>query len=69
MKKLGERREKSKVLFGRRLWEMEENRLVEMMVEQLTEEGGVGWREEHEVLVRKYGLGEGEEHHSESISG
>ena len=45
---------------------MEENRSVEMMVEKLTE---VGWREEYEVLVRKYGLGEGEEHHSESISG
>ena len=30
----------------------------EIIVEKLQESGGVGWREEYEVLMRRYGLGQ-----------
>ena len=38
-----------------------EERLVKLIVEKLKESGGVGWREEYEMLLRKYGLEEAEE--------
>ena len=41
-RKLEERREEMKVLFGKRLVGMEESRLVKMTVEKLREDGGIG---------------------------
>ena len=35
--------------------------VVKLIVEKLKESGGVGWREEYEMLLRKYGLEEAEE--------
>ena len=57
-RKLEERREEKKKLYGRRFWELYigEERLVKLIVEKLKESGGVGWREEYEMLLRKYGL-------------
>ena len=55
-RRLEERREEKKVLFGRRMGELGEERLVKWIVEKLQEASGVGWREEYEVLTRKYGL-------------
>ena len=43
------------MLYGRRFWELGEERLVKLIVEKLKESGGVGWREEYEMLLRKYG--------------
>ena len=54
-RKLEERREEKKV-FGRRMWELEDDRLVKVIVDKMKEAGGVGWREGFEVLVRKYAL-------------
>ena len=45
-----------KVLLGKRLEGMEESRPVKMVVEKLKESGGIGWREENEVLQRKFEL-------------
>ena len=56
-RKLEERREEMKVLFGKRLEGMEESRLVKMVVEKLREYGGIGWRKDYEVLRRKFELG------------
>ena len=36
------------MLYGRRFWELGEERLVKLIVEKLKESGGVGWREEYE---------------------
>lgn len=43
-RKLEERREEKKMLYGRRFWELGEERLVKLIVEKLKESGGVGWR-------------------------
>ena len=55
-RKLKERKEEMKVLFGKRLEGMEESQLVKMVVEKLREDGGIGWWEEYEVLRRKFEL-------------
>ena len=44
-RKLEEKREEMKVVFGKRLERMEESRLVKMVVEKLREDGGIGWWE------------------------
>ena len=67
-RKLEERREEKKMLYGRRFWELGEERLVKLIVEKLKESGGVGWREEYEMLLRKYGLEEAEEEESGSAA-
>ena len=51
-RKLEERREEKKTLYGRRFWELGEERLVKLIVEKLKESGSIGWREEYEVLLR-----------------
>ena len=50
-RKLEERREEMKVLFGKRLKGMEESRLVKVVVEKLREVGRIGWWEEYEMKV------------------
>ena len=55
-RRLEERREEKEVLFGRRMGDLGEERLAKWIVEKLQETGGAGWREEYEVLTRKYGL-------------
>ena len=67
-RKLEERREEKKMLYGRRFWELGEERLVKPIVEKLKESGSIGWREEYEVLLRKYGLEEDEEEESGSVA-
>ena len=44
------------MLYGWKFWELGEERLVKLIVEKLKESGSIGWREEYEVLLRKYGL-------------
>ena len=56
------------MLYGQRFWELGEERLVKLIVEKLKESGGVGWREEYEMLLRKYGLEEAEEEESGSAA-
>ena len=41
---------------------------MKLIVEKLKESGGVGWREEYEMLLRKYGLEEAEEEESGSAA-
>ena len=60
-RKLEERREEKKMLYGRRFWELGEERMVK-------ESGSIGWREEYEVLLRKYDLEEDEEEESGSAA-
>ena len=55
-RKLEERGEEIKVLFGKRLEGMEESRLVKMAVEKLREDGGIGWWKKYEVLKGKFEL-------------
>ena len=63
-----ERREEKKVLFGRRKGNHGDERLVKRIVEKLQEAGGVGWREEYEVLRRKYGLEQEDEEQAGSAA-
>ena len=56
-RKLEQRREEMKVMFGKRLEVLEEARLVLKVVNKLREDGGFGWWEEYVVLRRKYELG------------
>ena len=51
-----------------RFWELGEERLVKLIVEKLKESGSICWREEYEVLLRKYGLEEDEEEESGSAA-
>ena len=67
-RRLEERREEKKMLYGRRFWELGKERLVKLIVEKLKESGSIGWREEYEVLLRKYGLEEDEEEESGSAA-
>ena len=53
-RKLAERGEEKKELFGKRLKGMDESQLVKAVVKKLREDGGIGWREEYEVLRRKF---------------
>ena len=55
-RKLVERREEMKVLFGKRLEGMEERQLVKMVVGKLGEDRGTGWWEEYEAMRRKRNL-------------
>ncbi len=56
-RKMEERREeKKKLLYGRRFEDLEEDRLVCIFEEKLKTAGEIGWREEYEVLMRKYGI-------------
>ncbi len=60
-RKLEERREEKKLLYGKRIDNLEDDRLVKIVAEKLKNMGGVGWWEECEVLQRRYGLSEGQE--------
>ena len=42
--------------------------MVKLIVEKLKESSGVGWREEYDALLKKYGLKEAEEKESEVSS-
>ena len=53
---LEERRGRENVLIGRRCENMVKNHWQKLIVKKLQEAGGVGWREEHEMLMRRYGL-------------
>ena len=55
-RKMEERREEMKVLFGKGLEGLEESQLVKMVVEKQREDGGIDWWEEYEVLKRKFEL-------------
>ena len=55
-RKLEERGEEKKVLFGKRLEGMDDSQLLKAVVEKLREDEGIGWREEYEVLRRKFEL-------------
>ena len=55
-RKLEERREGMKVLFGKGLVGMEESRLVKMVMAKLREDRGIGWCKECGVLRRKFEL-------------
>ena len=60
-RKLEERGEENNVLFGKRLEGiglegMDESQLLKAVVEKLREDGEIGWREEYEVLRRKFEL-------------
>ena len=57
-RKLEERREERKLLYGKRLENLEDSRLVKVVAEKLKNTGGVGWWEEYELLQRRYGLAE-----------
>ena len=57
-RKLEERREAKKLLYGKRLEGLEDSRLVKAVAEKLKEAGNVGWGEEYGVLLRTYGLTE-----------
>lgn len=54
---LKERKEEKKLLYkGWRFRKLSDKRLVSLVVEKLKEVGDVGWREDFELLLRKYGL-------------
>ena len=53
---LEERRQRKKLLFGRRFGEMDDSRLVKRMMRCLVEAGGVGWWEEFEAVLDKFGI-------------
>ena len=57
-RKLDQRREERKLLYGKRLENLEDSRLVKVVAEKLKNTGGVGWWEEYELLQRRYGLAE-----------
>ena len=57
-RKLEERREAKKLLYGKRLEGLEDSRLGKAVAEKLKEAGNVGWGEEYGVLLRTYGLTE-----------
>ena len=53
-RKLEERREGKKLMHGKRLEGLEDNRLVKIVVEKLKDAGNVGWWGEYGALQRKY---------------
>ena len=55
-RKLEERREEKKVLYGRRLQRLDDNRLVKQITAEMKECGGVSWESECALLLRKYEL-------------
>ena len=55
-RKVEERREEKKVLYGRRLQRLDDNRLVKQITAKKKECGGVSWEGECELLLRKYKL-------------
>ena len=55
-RKLEERGEEKKVLFGKRLEGMDDSQLLKAVVEKLREDRGIEWWEEYEVLRRKFEL-------------
>ena len=42
--------------------------MVKFIVEKLQEAGGVSWREEYEVLMRRYGLEQEDRDHAGSAA-
>ncbi len=60
-RKLEERPEEKKLLFGKRIDNLEDDRLVKIVAEKLKNMGGVGWWGEYEVLQKRYGLSESQE--------
>ena len=55
-KKLEERREEKKVLYGRRVERLDDSRLVKARMEKMQDCGSVSWQGEYDQLLRKYGL-------------
>ena len=55
-KKLEERREEKKVLYGRRVERLDDSRLVKVIMEKMQDCGSVSWQGEYDQLLRKYGL-------------
>ena len=53
-RKLEERREGKKLMYGKRLEGLEDNRLVKIVAEKLKDAGNVGWWGEYGALQRKY---------------
>ncbi|SMN01538.1 hypothetical protein SPONN_2617 [uncultured Candidatus Thioglobus sp.] len=56
---LEERRERKKVLYGKRVVELGDERLVNRVVDHVSNVGGMGWWKEFEDLKEKYGGIEG----------
>ena len=52
----GEAGREKAILYGKRLENLEDIRLVKVVAEKLKNTGGVGWWEEYELLQRRYGL-------------
>ena len=59
-KKLEERREEKKVLYGRRVERLDDSRLVKMILEKMQDCGNFSWQGEYDLLLKKYGLEGGE---------
>ena len=55
-KKLEERREEKKMLYGRRVERLDDRRLVKMIMKKMRDYGSASWQGEYDVLLRKYGL-------------
>ena len=55
-KKLEERREEKKVLYGRRVERLDDSRMFKMIMEKMQDCGSVSWQGEYDLLLRKYGL-------------
>ena len=53
-RKLEERKEGKKLMCGKRLEGLEDNRLVKIVAEKLKDAGNVGWWREYGALQRKY---------------
>ena len=51
-----ERRDEKTVLYGKRLQDMDAERLTKVIAEKLKESGNIGWIEEWHSLVRKYDM-------------
>ena len=56
MEKAGGKRGRNESVLGKRLEGMDESQLLKAVVGKLREDGGIGWREEYEVLRRNFEL-------------
>ena len=50
-KKLEERREEKKVLYGRRVERLDDSRLVKMIMKKMQDCGSVSWQGEYDLLL------------------
>ena len=60
-RKLEEKREEKKLLYGLRLDMLEDDRLVKVVADELATTGKIGWWEDYDRLVNKYELDEDSE--------